>query len=72
MDKNFSLPLVESNDQPEVSEDLAALYQGFENEHLIPLWTQIGDLMPQHPHSKAIPHLWRWADLVQLAATHRD
>lgn len=72
MDKNFSLPLVESNDQPEVSEDLAALYQGFENEHLIPLWTQIGDLMPQHPRSKAIPHLWRWADLVQLAARAGD
>ena len=72
MDKNFSLPLVESNDQPEVSEDLAELYQGFENEHLIPLWTQIGDLMPQHPRSKAIPHLWRWADLVQLAARAGD
>ena len=32
---------------------------------LVPLWTEIGDLMPAHPQSKAQPHLWRWADLLR-------
>ena len=64
----FQIPVIDSKDQPEVSDDLVQLYRGFENEYLIPLWTQIGDLMPRHPRSKAVPHLWRWADLVPLAA----
>jgi gentisate 1,2-dioxygenase len=46
---------------------LEALYRGFEAELLIPLWTEIGDLMPRHPRSKAVPHLWRWARLLELA-----
>ncbi len=72
MSNVFSLPLIESDDQPEVSDDLAALYRGFEQEYLIPLWTQIGDLMPKQPRSKALPHLWRWTDLVPLAARAGD
>ncbi len=68
----FSLPLVESDDQPEVTDDLAELYRGFEAGCLIPLWTQIGDLMPKQPRSKALPHLWRWSDLVALAARAGD
>ena len=64
----FEIPVVESDDQPVVSDDLVQLYRGFEREYLIPLWTQIGDLMPKHPRSKALPHVWRWADLVPLAA----
>jgi len=35
---------------------------------LVPLWTEIGDLMPVHPRSRALPHLWRWEDLRSLAA----
>ena len=31
---------------------------------LVPLWTQIGDLMPAHPSSKAAAHLWRWDHLL--------
>jgi ABC-type transport system substrate-binding protein len=34
----------------------------------VPLWTEIGDLMPPHPRSKASPHLWRWDRLLALAA----
>ena len=41
-------------------ESLEELYRGFEKELLVPLWTEIGDLMPAHPQSKAQPHLWRW------------
>jgi len=53
--------------QPDPSPELDALYRGFERELLVPLWTEIGDLMPLHPRSKATPHLWRWDRLVALA-----
>lgn len=54
--------------QPEPSAELEALYRGFESELLVPLWTEIGDLMPLQPKSKAAPHLWRWERLKELAA----
>jgi gentisate 1,2-dioxygenase len=47
--------------------ELAELYQGFENEQLVPLWTEIGDLMPTSPQPAAIAHVWRWANLLRLA-----
>jgi len=53
--------------QPDPSPDLEQLYRGFERELLVPLWTEIGDLMPAHPQSKAAPHLWRWKNLLALA-----
>ena len=53
--------------QPPPSPELDELYRGFDKEQLVPLWTEIGDLMPAHPQSKAQPHLWRWADLMPLA-----
>ncbi len=53
--------------QPDPSPELESLYRGFERELLVPLWTEIGDLMPLHPTSKASPHLWRWQNLVALA-----
>ena len=54
--------------QPEVTPALEQLYRGFEQEMLVPLWTEIGDLMPPHPRSKATAHLWRWGNLRRLAA----
>jgi gentisate 1,2-dioxygenase len=54
--------------QPEPSPALERLYRGFEQELLVPLWTEIGDLMPLQPTSKAAPHLWRWQRLKELAA----
>lgn len=54
--------------QPEPSPELEQLYRGFERELLVPLWTEIGDLMPMQPKSKAAPHLWRWDRLKELAA----
>ncbi len=53
--------------QPEPSRELEELYRGFERELLVPLWTEIGDLMPLHPRTKASAHLWRWDNLVALA-----
>jgi gentisate 1,2-dioxygenase len=54
--------------KPDPSPELEQLYRGFERELLVPLWTEIGDLMPPSPQSKAAAHLWRWAHLKELAA----
>ncbi len=54
--------------QPEPSPELEQLYRGFERELLVPLWTEIGDLMPLQPQSKASAHVWRWSRLKELAA----
>ncbi len=53
--------------QPDDSPALRALYRGFARENLIPLWTQLGDLMPMHPKPQAVPHVWKWANLLPLA-----
>jgi gentisate 1,2-dioxygenase len=53
--------------QPDVTPALEELYRGFEKELLVPLWTEIGDLMPVHPRSRAVPHIWRWEKLHELA-----
>ncbi|WP_301484801.1 cupin domain-containing protein [Intrasporangium sp.] len=58
---------VDAPDQPAVTPELEDLYRGFEKELLVPLWTEIGDLMPPYPRSKAQPHLWEWQTLVELA-----
>ncbi|MGC9670729.1 cupin domain-containing protein [Planosporangium sp. 12N6] len=59
-------------DQPEPTPALEELYRGFESELLVPLWTEIGDLMPAHPRSRAVGHLWRWENLRRLAAQAGD
>ncbi|WP_106297215.1 cupin domain-containing protein [Knoellia remsis] len=43
------------------------LYRDFDKAGLVPLWTEIGDLMPMAPRSAAQPHAWRWSDLLPLA-----
>ncbi|MCE2659107.1 MAG: cupin domain-containing protein [Rubrivivax sp.] len=63
-----TLALSSAPGQPEPTPALAQLYRGFEQELLVPLWTEIGDLMPPHPRSKASPHCWRWERLLALAA----
>ena len=54
--------------QPEPTPELEQLYRGFEEELLVPLWTEISGLMPSQPRSKAAAHLWRWERLKELAA----
>ncbi len=61
------LDAVTAPGQPERTPALEQLYRGFEQELLVPLWTQIGDLMPREPRSKASAHLWRWDRLLELA-----
>src|SRR5258708_34610647 len=55
-------------DQPDVTPALEKLYRGLEQALLVPLWTEIGDLMPIQPRSAAVPHRWRWDRLRALAA----
>lgn len=54
------------------STELAHLYDGFAAQGLAPLWTQLGDLMPQQPRPLSAPHVWRWADLLPLARRAGD
>jgi gentisate 1,2-dioxygenase len=67
-----SLTATEAPDQPPPSAELEELYRGFERELLVPLWTEIGDLMPHQPRSAAVPHTWRWGDLLPLAQRAGD
>ena len=71
-DTPLRLQAVEAPGQPAVSPDLEELYRGFERELLVPLWTEIGDLMPSHPRSRALPHIWRWESLQELARRAGD
>lgn len=63
----FHLVAEDGPGRPTATPELAELYRGFEKELLVPLWTEIGDLMPTAPNSKAMPHLWRWDHLLPLA-----
>ena len=65
--QTFPIRMIDSPEQPPPCDALADLYAGFQSEYLIPLWTEIGGLMPAHPRSQARPHLWRWLSLVELA-----
>lgn len=58
--------------QPEDSPELRKLYQDFADNHMNPLWTQIGDLMPVHPRPRALPHVWKWSTLYPLAKQSGD
>jgi gentisate 1,2-dioxygenase len=51
---------------------IAALYDDFGAEHLIPLWTQIGELMPMTPQPQIVPYVWRWQTLLPLAERAGD
>jgi gentisate 1,2-dioxygenase len=51
---------------------LEALYADFASNGLIPLWTEIGNLMPASPAPEARPHVWHWSDLYPLAARAGD
>ena len=62
-----SLTAVDAPNQPAPTPALEDLYRGFEQELLVPLWTEIGDLMPLHPRSRSVAHVWRWQALLALA-----
>jgi gentisate 1,2-dioxygenase len=66
------LEMVEAPNQPPPSQELEALYRGLEVESLVPLWTEISDLMPGAPDSSAVAHRWRWKHLLALAQQTGD
>jgi len=47
---------------------LAELYRDFAAAGMTPLWLTRENLMPPLPRPRAVPHVWRWADLLPLAA----
>ena len=58
--------------QPEHQTRLTELYRDFDADGMTPLWQTREGLMPFHPQPRAVPHLWRWADLLPLAARSAD
>lgn len=66
---------VATNHAPQTADEaekLRQLYADFERHQLMPLWTQTGDLMPMVPRPKAVPFVWKWADLYPLAQRAGD
>lgn len=57
---------------PDDSPELRQLYADFESMHLMPLWTQLGSLMPTHPAPQAVPYIWKWSQLYPLAKRSGD
>ena len=51
-------------DSAEHQTRLKELYRDFEAAGMTPLWLTREGLMPFHPQPRAVPHLWRWADLL--------
>ncbi|MFF4508793.1 cupin domain-containing protein [Streptomyces sp. NPDC001401] len=56
----------------ETDPELRGLYDGFAAGGLIPLWTEIGNLMPLTPQPEAVPHVWQWDTLLPLARRAGD
>jgi gentisate 1,2-dioxygenase len=55
-------------DSAEHQARLAELYRDFDAAGMTPLWLTREGLMPFHPEPRAVPHLWRWSELLPLAA----
>jgi gentisate 1,2-dioxygenase len=62
-----TIPVLEASDQPERTPELESLYRELAADLLVPLWTEVDDLMPAHPRAKAAAHLWRWRRLLSMA-----
>jgi gentisate 1,2-dioxygenase len=58
---------VENVMAPADNAELRQLYSDFDDAHLLPLWTQLDELMPFTPNPEAAAHVWRWSELYPLA-----
>ncbi|MGA1836885.1 cupin domain-containing protein [Herbiconiux sp. 11R-BC] len=74
LDDTTSSPsaLPEHGGQPAPSPELDALYRDFARNSTAPLWTQTNDLMPFAPTPSAIPFVWRWRALLDIARRSGD
>lgn len=52
---------------PEEQRELDDMYAQMEKLDLVPLWTQIGDLMPTTPSPSTVSHKWEWKQLIAIA-----
>jgi gentisate 1,2-dioxygenase len=52
--------------------ELEQLYRDFDANNMAPLWTQRDDLMPMTPSPQAIPFVWRWKALFDIAQRSGD
>lgn len=52
--------------------ELEQLYRDVDASHLAPLWTQRDDLMPLTPQPAAVPHVWRWKSIFDIAERSGD
>ncbi len=43
------------------------LYADMETGHLTPLWTLEKDILPWSPKPRAVPWMWRWSELYDIA-----
>lgn len=57
---------------PEEQKELDDMYVRMSELNLIPLWTQIGDLMPKVPSPQAVPFRWDWQELIGIARRAGD
>jgi gentisate 1,2-dioxygenase len=51
----------------EPTAELDRLYADFARNSTAPLWTQTTDLMPPAPAPAAVPHVWKWSELLDIA-----
>jgi gentisate 1,2-dioxygenase len=51
---------------------LTRLYNQMQDHHLTPLWKLEADIMPFSPKPRAVPWLWKWADLYAMARRSGD
>lgn len=63
---------VNTMNQPDQSPELDALYTDFERISTAPLWTQTADLMPTAPSPRAVPFVWEWKELKDIAQRSGD
>jgi gentisate 1,2-dioxygenase len=47
--------------------ELTRLYSEMASHHLTPLWNLESAIMPLHPTPRAVPWLWKWANLYEVA-----
>jgi gentisate 1,2-dioxygenase len=52
--------------QPVPVAEAQEYYRTLKRKHLLPLWEVMTNVLIQEPKSRAIPYLWRWADLLPL------